>query len=218
MSKRVMIVDYGAGNLFSVRRAVEVSGGADVVVSSRPADIDGADFLILPGVGAFEMGMSGLRERGLVDPIKAFAHSGRPLLGICLGMQMLASSSEEFGVHAGLVLIPGAVRPIPRISTNDVSIKVPFIGWAPLIVENPATADSGLLKGYSGSASVYLVHSFHVVPADPAHLLASYVLGGHRITSAIGRDNIVGVQFHPEKSGEIGLSMMRRFLAGDRAQ
>jgi len=213
-----MIVDYGTGNLFSVRRAVEVSGGADVVVGSRPADVDGADFLILPGVGAFEVGMSGLRERGLVDPIKAFAHSGRPLLGICLGMQMLASNSEEFGVHEGLDLIPGAVRPIPRISTDDVAIKVPFIGWAPLIIENPAAADSGLLQGYSGSSSVYLVHSFHVVPADPAHLLASYVLGGQRITSAIGRDNIVGVQFHPEKSGETGLTMMRRFLAGECAQ
>jgi imidazole glycerol-phosphate synthase subunit HisH len=213
VSSPVTVVDYGVGNLYSVRRALEVCGVGEVVVSAKPEDIAGAERLILPGVGAFADGMRGLQERGLVEPVLAFARSGRPLLGICLGMQMLASMSEEFGSHAGLGLIPGEVRAIPRQSTEGQAIKVPFIGWTPIAVHSAAAAQGSCLESHAGDAAVYLVHSYHVLPADPVHLLASYAFGGHRITAAIRRDNITGFQFHPEKSGEVGLAIVRKFVA-----
>ena len=213
MTHRVTVVDYGVGNLYSVQRAVEVCGCGDVLISGEPRDIANAESLILPGVGAFADGMRGLRERGLVEPIIAYAKSGRPLLGICLGMQMLATQSEEFGNHAGLDLIPGRVVAIPRRARDGSPLKVPFIGWTPLTVaDTPGTEDS-VLASYVPDASVYLVHSFHVQPTDSAHRLAAYSFGGHEVTAAIRRGNITGFQFHPEKSGSTGLDIMRKFVA-----
>jgi imidazole glycerol-phosphate synthase subunit HisH len=211
MGNRITIVDYGVGNLFSVQRAIEVSGG-EAVISGDPAVISAAERLILPGVGAFADGMRGLRERGLVDPIKAYALGGRPLLGICLGMQMLATRSEEFGEHEGLDLIAGRVVAIPRVSTTGASMKVPSIGWAAITAASPAAVQGSCLEGHADATPVYLVHSFHVVPDDAKHLLATYDFGGHRVTAAIRKDNIVGFQFHPEKSGRVGLDIMRKFV------
>lgn len=213
MGHRVTVVDYGVGNLYSVQRAVEVCGCSDVLISAEAEDIINAERLILPGVGAFADGMRGLHERGLVDPIIAYARSGRPLLGICLGMQMLATQSEEFGDHTGLDLIPGRVVAIPRRAKDGSALKVPFIGWTRLAVaDSPAVADSALAS-LGPDASVYLVHSFHVQPADPAHRLAAYSFGGHEVTAAIRKGNITGFQFHPEKSGTVGLDIMRKFVA-----
>lgn len=212
MGNRITIIDYGVGNLYSVRRAVEMSGGEDIRVSADPADIANADRIILPGVGAFEDGMRGLHEHGLIDAIIAHARSGKPLLGICLGMQMLASVSEEFGTHAGLDLIPGEVKAIPRKAVDGKSLKVPFIGWVPIKVENAGVAAHSCLREHSPGAAVYLVHSFHVIPKDPAHLLASYSFGGNAIAAAICKDNITGLQFHPEKSGAAGLAILRSFV------
>lgn len=212
MGNRIAIVDYGVGNLYSVRRAVEHCGGEDVLVSADPELILGADRVILPGVGAFEDGMRGLRERGLVEPIVALAHAGKPLLGICLGMQMLATASEEFGQHAGLDLIPGQVVPIPRLASDGRAMKVPFIGWTPIDCDNAQARTGSCLESHPAQAAVYLVHSFHVVPARAEHLLASYHFGGHRVTAAIRKDNITGFQFHPEKSGNVGLAIMRKFV------
>jgi imidazole glycerol-phosphate synthase subunit HisH len=211
MGNRITIVDYGVGNLYSVRRAVEVSGGKDIRVSDKAEDIASADRLILPGVGAFEDGLRGLQERGLVEPLISAARAGKPLLGICLGMQMLASISEEFGSHAGLNLIPGEVKAIPRKSVDGEPLKVPFIGWAHVRIENERTDEDNYLREL-GNRAVYLVHSFHVVPRDPIHLLASYSYGGNRITAALRKDNITGVQFHPEKSGAAGIAIMRDFV------
>jgi glutamine amidotransferase len=211
VGNRVVIIDYGVGNLYSVRRAVEVSGGGDICVSAAAADIASADRVILPGVGAFADGMRGLRQRGLVEPLFATARAGKPLLGICLGMQMLATTSEEFGTHAGLDLIPGEVKAIPRVSTEGAPLKVPFIGWARVDIASAQSGNGGCLHELGGRA-VYLVHSFAVVPLDPANLLASYGYGGNRITAAIRKNNITGVQFHPEKSGDSGLSVLSLFL------
>ena len=212
MSGVTTIVDYGTGNLYSVRRAVETCGESEVVVSGDPADIARASRLVLPGVGAFEDGMRGLRARALVEPILAHVRSGRPLLGICLGMQMLASVSEEFGEHQGLGLIPGRVVAIPRRTVEGTPMKVPYIGWSPIEV-SPQGVAGGVLAMHASTAAVYLVHSFHVLPDDVAHRLATYRFGGHAITAAIQRDNVLGFQFHPEKSGQAGLAILRRFLA-----
>jgi glutamine amidotransferase len=213
MGDKIIVVDYGVGNLYSVRRAVEHCGCSDVVVSSAAQEIENADRLILPGVGAFADGMRELRERGLIGPIISFARSGRPLLGICLGMQMLATESEEFGDHAGLDLIPGRVVAIPRVSTDGSRMKVPFIGWTPVSVASPQAAAGSCLESHDTDKSVYLVHSFHVQTENPAHRLATYAFGGHEITAAIRKDNITGFQFHPEKSGTVGLDIMRKFVA-----
>ncbi len=211
MSGTITVVDYGVGNLFSVCRSLEYCGCDNVLVSSLPEHIETAEKLVLPGVGAFEDGMRGLRDRGLVDPIVRYARSGRPLLGICLGMQMLATESEEFGMHTGLNLIPGRVIPIPRRNTDGSRMKVPFVGWTPI----STSANSGqgsLLEFHDAESSIYLVHSFHVVPADPQHVLATYLFGSHPVTAAIRRGNVTGVQFHPEKSGAVGLKIMSRFI------
>lgn len=211
MTKRVTIIDYGIGNLYSVRRAVEVSGCEDIRVSGRPEDIAEADKLILPGVGAFEDGMNGLRERGLVPHIVAAARRGKPLFGICLGMQLLATTSEEFGLHYGLGLIPGEVKAIPRRNVDGDALKVPFIGWSPLILNASHPVEESCLANAQGKA-VYLVHSYELEPHDPAHLLASYRFGGHMVTAAVRHGNVTGVQFHPEKSGTVGLEIMREFI------
>jgi glutamine amidotransferase len=208
----VTVVDYGVGNLYSVRRALETCGCDEVEVSSDPAAIERAARLILPGVGAFADGMQGLRERGLVGSITSYAVSGRPLLGICLGMQMLATASEEFGSHAGLGLIPGRVVAIPRRTVDGLPLKVPFIGWTTIAVADERQAVGSLLASHPAHAAVYLVHSFHVQPDNAGHKLASYEYGGHGITAAIRRDNITGFQFHPEKSGAAGLTILKNFI------
>jgi imidazole glycerol-phosphate synthase subunit HisH len=213
MGKRVTVIDYGVGNLYSVQRAVEYCGGGDVVVSADVMDIESAERVILPGVGAFHDGMLGLRERGLIEPITAYARSGRPLLGICLGMQMLATQSEEFGIHAGLDLIAGSTVAIPRQSTQDLPLKVPFIGWTPIVLADGEVRSGSSLEAHPHGSCVYLVHSFHFQPQDPSHLLATYDFGGHRITAAVRKDNVTGFQFHPEKSGQVGLDIMNNFVA-----
>lgn len=213
MAKRIVVVDYGVGNLYSVRRALEVSGAAEVIVSGDPLAIGEADGLVLPGVGAFADGMRGLRDRNLIEPISAFARSGRSLLGICLGMQMLVTSSEEFGTHEGLDLIPGEVVAIPNRSVEGQQLKVPFIGWADIVPGNVDAYASSVLRAAESKGGVYLVHSFHVRPSVPEHLLATYSFGGHSVTAAIQCNNVIGLQFHPERSGRVGLAIMRRFVA-----
>jgi glutamine amidotransferase len=206
---RVIVIDSGIGNLYSVGRALEHCGAEPVLSSSAP-DIEAARWLVLPGVGAFGDGMQGLHERELVDPIRAYAASGRPLLGICLGMQMLASSSEEFGTHAGLGLIAGRVRAIPAVSTQGRAHKIPAIGWQAI---HPVAAWEGTpLAACEPGDSTYFVHSFHLEPDDERHVLARYHYGGHAITAAVAEGRIFGMQFHPEKSGPVGLRILETFL------
>ena len=207
----VTVVDYGVGNLFSVQRALEHCG-ASVQLSSRDADIAAADRIILPGVGAFADGMQGLRDRGLIEPISRFAATGRPMLGICLGMQMLATTSEEFGESMGLGLIPGRVRQVPTSTVEGQPHKIPHIGWSEIAHASGGGWDGTILEDTAEGTPVYLVHSFHLVPDDPAHLLADCGYGGHRVTAAVRSDKIFGAQFHPEKSGKEGLKMLAAFL------
>ncbi|MGM8060721.1 imidazole glycerol phosphate synthase subunit HisH [Vogesella indigofera] len=211
-NKRVTIVDYGIGNLYSVKRAFEVCGADSISISSDPAEILAADRVVLPGVGAFADGMRGLQEHGLDQAICEFAVSGRPLLGICLGMQLLASSSMEFGNHNGLNLIPGQVDAIPAADQDGAAFKIPVIGWHPL--QQPAHANwhESILASLTPEQSIYLVHSFHYTPDSQSHLLATYQYGGHDIIAAIKKDNITGLQFHPEKSGNVGLKILADYL------
>jgi glutamine amidotransferase len=210
----VTVVDYGMGNLFSVSRAVERCG-AEVVLTDTAAGIDDAKWLILPGVGAFADGMQGLRSRGLVEPLRRYAASQRPLLGICLGMQMMLEAGLEFGTHEGLGLIPGRVETVPALSASGAPHKVPHIGWSGLQLP-PGRADwnNTILRNIAPGAAGYFVHSFMAVPTDPAHRLADADYDGVAVCAAIARDLVTGCQFHPEKSGEVGLTILKTFLEG----
>lgn len=211
MSANVTIVDCGSGNLLSVTRAIERAGGLAEQTSAAHV-IDRAERLLLPGVGAFEDGMQGLRERGLIEPIRRYALSGRPLLGICLGMQMLASCSEEFGEHGGLDLIPGRVVPVPAHDVDGQRLKIPHIGWAELLPPQAGSWKDTLFERVAPGTAVYLVHSYYMTPESAAHTLADCEYGGHRITAAVQSGRVVGCQFHPEKSGPAGIEILRAFL------
>lgn len=210
---RVTIIDYGMGNLLSVARALEHCG-AEVLITSDPELVAHAERLILPGVGAFADGMAGLRERGLIEPIRKFARAGRPFLGICLGMQMMLDSSEEFGIHEGLGLVPGRVVAIPLTGVNNQTHKIPHIGWNKLLLPTPeAKWENTILAGLRPGASGYFVHSFTVVPQYPEHRLADCDYNGRIISAVIRSGSQYGCQFHPEKSGEVGLSILKRFIS-----
>jgi glutamine amidotransferase len=211
-NKKVVIIDYGAGNLYSVQRALEVCGATDIIISNAPSDIIKADRIVLPGVGAFSDGIRGLSDAGLDDAIREFVNTGRPLLGICLGMQLLATVSEEFGENYGLNLIPGIVTKIPYTDVYGNHLKIPLIGWRNIYIPQNATWSNSLLKSFTGKRSVFFVHSFHFIPNNKSELLAVYERGGRCITAAISKDNIYGLQFHPEKSGGAGLEILAEYL------
>ncbi len=212
MKKQVTVVDYGLGNLFSVGRALAVVG-AEVNVTWRPEAIRSADRLVLPGVGAFGDGMERLRERELLEPLAQFAKSGRPLLGICLGMQLLFSESEEFGRHEGLGLIAGSVLRLSEVDEDGQRVKVPHVGWSEL--ERPglgADWDSTFLDGLADAESMYFVHSYVPFPERETLILARFTYGGRSYCAAIEENNLMGIQCHPEKSGHVGLRVLSNFL------
>jgi len=211
MSLSVTVVDYGTGNVLSVMRAIQKVGGS-AHLSSDAAEIRRAGRLIVPGVGAFGPGMESLRTRGLDEALRAFAATGRPVLGICLGMQLFATSSEEFGAHAGLNLLPGTVVAIPSKAVDGTDLKVPLVGWAELRQNSPGGWSGTVLGRLGEASSVYLVHSYQFVPSDPDDRLADYGYGGRRIVAAVRRGNVTGCQFHPEKSGVNGLSVLSEFV------
>lgn len=209
----VVVIDYGVGNLLSVRRGLEHCG-ATVDVTPDPEAIFSARRVVLPGVGAFANAMGELRARGLDEVVLEVAARGTQLLGICLGMELLLDESEEFGNTAGLGLIPGRVVPVPSAGVDGHTVKIPHIGWSSLSLPEGRTSWSGtVLHGIPVGASVYFVHSFMANPADPADRIADSLYGGTPVSAVIGRDNVSGCQFHPEKSGEVGLAVLRRFLA-----
>lgn len=210
-SPEITIIDYGLGNLLSVSRGFEHCG-AKVRITSDPKKILNSSRLILPGVGAFPNAMALLEKYNLIETLKEYGKSGKPLLAICLGMQLLMDESEEFTRTVGLGLIPGRVVSIPSQDSLGAITKIPHIGWSPLRPSNLEERWSNtLLKDNDAGDSVYFVHSFQVLPEDPAHEIAYTKYGEHRISSVISKDSIVGCQFHPEKSGLTGLKIMYRF-------
>ncbi len=213
MNTRVTVIDYGIGNIFSICNAL-FKCGADVKMSSDPAAIKQAERIVLPGVGAFRDGMKGLRERGLEDAIHSFAIKGRPFLGICLGMQMMMDESEEFGIHSGLGLISGRVRAVSDVNAKGERHKIPHIGWSPIY---PPDFDSdrwrnSILSDVAPGISGYFVHSYEAVTDSEKQTLAVCDYGGIKVTAVIGNGYLFGCQFHPEKSGESGLAVLKAFL------
>ena len=202
----IAIIDYGVGNLFSLRSSLNKIG-ADTVVTADPAVIAKADKLILPGVGAFADAARKLRDSGLDAVIKAEAAAGKPIMGICLGMQMLFEKSYEYGEHEGLGLLKGAV--VPMEGSIPAGLKIPHIGWNALKFEK----DSKLFKYIREGDCVYFVHSFYASGCEDS-LIATAEYGKY-LTAAVARDNVMGCQFHPEKSGDVGLNILRAFCEAD---
>ena len=209
----VVIVDYGMGNIKSVQRGLE-KVGASVVVSSKPEVIASADRLLLPGVGAFESGMQGLKDAEIIMAINQFSLTGNPLLGICLGMQMFFGHSEEKGEHKGLDLISGSVVSIPEQANNKIR-KIPHIGWSAIYhSEKVDSWEDSILNDINDGEFFYFVHSYMVVPQNSFDEIAYCEYEGIQITAAVRKDNITGLQFHPEKSGEVGLKILKQFISG----
>ncbi len=212
MSKKITVINYGLSNLLSVEHAFAFCG-AEVCVTNQPAEVLAARALVLPGVGAFQDGMDGLRRLGLVEVIRRKAAAGTPLLGICLGMQMLFDESEEFGLHGGLGLIPGRVVRIPGSDTDGVPQRVPHISWAPLWPAGGRADFAGTaLAGVTPGQECYFIHSYEARPRDLADRLADTRYGGRAVCAAAQRGSVLGTQFHPEKSGPVGLSIIETFL------
>lgn len=207
MKPDVTVIDYGVGNLHSVVKALRECG-AVVTLTGEPDQVAQADKLVLPGVGAFADGMSGLRQRGLDRAIREYLDSGRPFMGICLGMQMLLSESEEFGLHTGLGVIPGRVVSIPRLA----GVKVPHVGWSRITPSDAGPWEGTLLEGTPPSSRFYFVHSFMAVPEYGAARWADATYCGVRVCAAIRQGSVTGFQFHPEKSGPLGLAILRKFV------
>ena len=210
-ASKVTVIDYGVGNLLSVIRGLEKCG-ANVILTDSPDLIADADRLVLPGVGAFADGIAGLHERMLFDPIKTFSEKNRPFMGICLGMQMMLDTSYEFGEHKGLGLIPGKVVPIPIANVDGSPHKIPHIGWSGLLHRSAETTWGGtILEEIKPKSPVYFVHSFVAKPTQKRHIIANCDYNGRRLTSIICSDNLYGCQFHPEKSGSVGLKILKNF-------
>jgi glutamine amidotransferase len=213
-TQKITLLDYGMCNMLNVARALE-HAGADVQVTEDPKDAVAAERLVVPGVGAFSECMRAVNDLGHGDAIREFVRSGRPMLGICVGMQILFDASEEFGETAGLGVLPGRVRIIPNTTTNGTPQRVPHIGWNHLIEPEAGQSwEKTLLQPFgSVGPAVYFVHSFAAQPAQESDRLADCNYGGHRVSAMVKRDNVTATQFHPERSGTVGLSMLKEFLS-----
>lgn len=213
IAPRVMVIDYGIGNLLNVVRALEHCGASAQVIDRADKATELPDRLVLPGVGAFADGMKEVVGRGFDDLVRRHVQTGRPFLGICVGAQMLFDVGEEFGEHAGLGLIPGRVQPVSAVDSAGRPHRIPHIGWSAL--QRPpgrVSWEGGILARLEPGEPVYFVHSFAPVPQYEEHRLADTHYGGVRICAAVARDNIHGCQFHPERSAAHGLGILASFL------
>ena len=209
MSKdsNIVIVDYGVGNIHNAIRAFK-KFCPNTRLSGNPKIILQADALVLPGVGSFESGMQGLKKRNLIDPIKEFTASGRPIIGICLGAQLLLSTGYEFGTHSGLGIALGQVEKFPESG----NVKIPHIGWGKIYPPKNTEWKDTILENVPKNSSMYFVHSYNLNPDSKDDVLAKAIYGGYEFCAAIKKGNIYGCQFHPERSGEIGLSIIKNFV------
>ena len=199
----VAIIDYSVGNLFSLQSSFAAIGAEGTVTADKEV-LEKADCILLPGVGAFADAAEKLRSAGLDQVLKALAAKGKPLMGICLGMQLLFERSYEYGCHEGLGLLKGAVRPIADVIPADY--KIPHIGWNGLIMKQ----DNPLMKYVQPGDCVYFVHSYYAADCDEAVIATAEY--GAELTAAVASGNVLGCQFHPEKSGEVGLKILKAFV------
>lgn len=203
----IAIVDYGVGNLYSVEKAF--AKFSDDVILTQSADvIDKADKVVLPGVGAFGDCMKNFKASGLMDAVMRAVENNKPVMGICVGLQIMFEGSEESPDIKGLGIFKGMVRKI-----NAPGLKIPHMGWNSLTINENTHVDINLFKNIRKSPYVYFVHSYHAAPEDKSIILATSVYG-EEITAAVGKNNVIATQFHPEKSGDIGLSIIKNFVEG----
>lgn len=199
----IAIIDYGMGNLRSVEKAF-LKIGAKANVTGRPSDLDNAEALVLPGVGAFADCMRNLQEKGLLEAVVCSIKKGKPYLGICLGLQILFEESEEFGLNKGLGIIPGKVR---RFSFKNKGLKIPHMGWNSIKIIKKAP----VFEDIPDESYFYFVHSYYVEPSDTS-VISTITEYGHPFVSSIWKDNITATQFHPEKSQALGLKVLKGFV------
>ena len=206
MAMKLVVVDYESGNLRSVSRALE-SCGVTPLVSGDPGELDNADAVVLPGVGSGPAAMTALRQRGLVEPLREYADSGRPFLGICLGLQLLLDWTDEEGGAPCLGIVPGKVKRLPE-SSGGPGLKIPHMGWNSVAISDSHPS----LCGIDSGSYFYFVHSFYAEPSEQAGV-AGMTEYGLPFCSVYARGNVVATQFHPEKSGPVGLRIYRNFVA-----
>jgi glutamine amidotransferase len=204
---RIAVVDYGVGNIHSALKGLRRYCD-DVRLCEDPEGIRDAAALVLPGQGAFQSGMEGLKVRGLLEPVRSAAKEGKPILGICLGAQLLLERGFEFGEHEGLGLLPGKVVRFPPLQGE----KTPHMGWNSIEPPSPDRWKGTPLERLRTGDEMYFIHSYILQPSNPEHVLAETVYGGLRFPSVIGRGKIVGCQFHPEKSATKGLTIIESFV------
>jgi glutamine amidotransferase len=208
---QVAIIDLGIGNLQSVKRALE-EVGAEVVLTSQISILASAQRILLPGVGAYGAAISQLNERNIAQIIRKKTSEGVPLLGICLGMQLLFETSEEFGSHEGLGLMQGRVVPLPSKNNNGELLKAPHMNWSSLKIPQSCNSSDSFLFSGVGESSFYFAHSYYVSPTSEDHVVANIDYGDYLIPAVVRFKNIFGCQFHPEKSGPAGLNFLKNFL------
>jgi imidazole glycerol-phosphate synthase subunit HisH len=213
--QKFAMLDYHIGNIGSLSNAFN-NVGIDITLTLDEAEIRQAPALILPGVGQFTEAMRNLQNSGLVDLLKELAESGKPMLGICLGMQLLMSSSEECDLYKGLNIIPGSAKRFPD-ATTEIPYKIPHIGWNKILGPDTGRSSTGwentLLEGLDESTQAYFLHSFMVEADDPNHVISKTNYGGHSFCSTIRRESVWGCQYHPEQSGWVGLTILKNFVS-----
>ena len=205
---KITIIDYGVGNLQSLKKAFNFCG-IEADVSEDAETILKSDAVILPGVGSYEAGMRGLKVRGLVGAVKNFAYKNKPMLGICLGAQLMLSEGYEFGIFNGLDIMPGNVERFSGLTDNE---KIPQIGWNGVYASTVGSWQNSVLADLPENFNAYFVHSYILAPDSSENILGLTSYGGHEFCSIMKKGNIYASQFHPEKSGEVGLKIIKNFI------
>lgn len=211
VSPSCVVLDYGIGNVFSVVQALKKCG-VSPILSRNLRTIRSANHLILPGVGAFGRAADKLRDLELDHEVLDFISRGRPFLGICVGMQLLMDTGFEFGAHEGLAVLPGHVAKLDAVGPTGEKLRIPIIGWNELESPEPGRWCSSIFSAIPEKAAFYFVHSYAVVPKEEKDILAYARVGTGKVVAAVRRENVTGVQFHPERSGSDGLALLESFL------
>jgi len=207
MKKRIAIIDYGLGNLFSVKQACKTVG-LEAIITSDQKTISSSDMVILPGVGAYGVAMNNLNKKNLIPVLNRVVLEGKPFIGICLGMQLMFSESEEFGIHKGLDFFKGKIKKFAS-NKNNFNFRVPQIQWNTISKTNGVKANS-FFNFLENKSYMYFVHSYYCVPKNKSHIVANTNYAGIKYPSIVKNKNIIGIQFHPEKSGKQGIEIYKK--------